>query len=136
MFKKRLHLNPFPREKKLLNYGRGPGHINHSRIRMGLSALNNQRHSYNFIAYLHCTICNTEKEDEYHLFIHCDTCMHKDIRRTMTNELRYIFTNVGLCTHFEHLLFFSKHQLVTVLLWASTKLNIENTKTKCYSPIH
>ncbi len=84
MFKKGLHLKVFPKKYKLLNYSRGPSQINDSRIRMGLSTSNSQRHSCNFIAYRHCTTYNAEKEDECHFFMHCDTYI--DIRHTMINE--------------------------------------------------
>ncbi len=48
--------------KPFLNYGCGPGYINHSRIRMGLKCLN-QRYPYTFIDYRHCTTsCNAEKK--------------------------------------------------------------------------
>ncbi len=46
----------------------------------------------------------------------------------MTNELRTIFTDAGLGAHFDHLVMFSKHQLVTVLLWGSPKLDIKTNQ--------
>ena len=44
-----------------------------SRIRMGLSALNEQRYSYNFIESPLCLSCNTvQVEDSSHFFLYCD----------------------------------------------------------------
>ena len=44
-----------------------------SRIRMGLSALNEQRHSYNFIDSPICSSCDTDQvETPSHYFLHCD----------------------------------------------------------------
>ena len=45
--------------------------LNHSRMRMGLSALNAQRHSYNFIPSGICHKCNAKSEDTVHYFLVC-----------------------------------------------------------------
>ncbi len=46
----------------------------------------------------------------------------------MINDLRNIFRDAGLGAHFDHLLRFSKRQLVTVLLWGSPKLDIKTNQ--------
>ncbi len=46
----------------------------------------------------------------------------------MINELRNIFTDAGLGVHFDHLLMFSKRQLVTVIRWGSPKLDIKTNQ--------
>ncbi len=99
---------------------------------MGLSGLNNQRFSFKFIKYGFCPTCNAEKEDECHYIMYCNT--YNDIQNIMINELINIFMDVGLGVHFDHLLMFSKRQLVTVLLWVSPKLDIK-TNQKLFDTI-
>ena len=40
---------------------------------MGLSALNQQRHKYNFIPHASCNSCNYRNEDPVHYFLECPT---------------------------------------------------------------
>ncbi len=58
--------------------------------------------------------------------MYCNT--YNDIRNIMINKLRNIFTDAGLGAHFDHLLVFSKRQLVTVHLWGSTKLDFKTNQ--------
>ena len=46
-FKRHLRNSNFPKANPLFSYGKGRGPVYHARIRMGLSALNQQRHKYN-----------------------------------------------------------------------------------------
>ena len=49
----------------------GNGAVNHSRMRMGLSALNAQRKRYNFIATSTCDYCNHKNENVRHFLLYC-----------------------------------------------------------------
>ena len=51
--------------------GDGPGGINHSRLRMGLSGLNAHRKKYHFIQEATCQYCNFKHEDPVHYLLHC-----------------------------------------------------------------
>ena len=51
-----------------------------SRIRMGLSGLNQQRKKYNLIENGRCPTCNYIREDASHYFLKCPThATHRDI---------------------------------------------------------
>jgi ribonuclease P/MRP protein subunit RPP40 len=52
-------------------YHIGRGGVWLTRIRMGLSALNNHRFTYNMIPSPTCTLCNTSKENTLHFFWDC-----------------------------------------------------------------
>ena len=49
----------------------GRAAVNHTRLRLGLSALNFHRFKYNFIDIMSCEKCGAAKEDNLHLFFHC-----------------------------------------------------------------
>ena len=51
--------------------GDSKGAINHSRIRMGLSALNKHRRKNNFVDDSSCPKCGHKPESESHFFLHC-----------------------------------------------------------------
>ena len=55
-FKRHLRNSNFPKANPLFSYGKGRGPVYHARIRMGLSALNQQRHKYNVIPHASCTL--------------------------------------------------------------------------------
>ena len=57
--------------KNLLFYTDGSKQsVNHARIRMGLSALNHQRYSYDFITQFECS-CGNLREDASHFLLNC-----------------------------------------------------------------
>ena len=65
---------------KLMLYGTDQSAINHSRVRMGLSALNQQRRKYNFIDSGRCPTCNFIREDAFHYFLKCPTyATHRNV---------------------------------------------------------
>ena len=51
----------------------GNGAVNHSRMRMGLSALNAHRKRYNFIDSSRCDFCGHRCENPVHFFLSCPT---------------------------------------------------------------
>ena len=58
---------------KLFLRGDSKESINHSRIRMGLSALKSQRKKYHFIPDSICDSCNARCETPDHFYLHCPT---------------------------------------------------------------
>ncbi len=56
---------------RLYNSGNDINSVNHARMRMGLSALNAQRHAYGFIPHNNCPMCNNYPEDTMHFFLRC-----------------------------------------------------------------
>ena len=49
----------------------GKAAVNHTRIRLELSALNFQRFQYNFGNNMSCDKCGARREDAAHLLFHC-----------------------------------------------------------------
>ncbi len=58
-------------KNRLYASGNGHGPVNHSRMRMGLSALNGHRHRYHFIDSSKCVNCNSPLENPQHYFLDC-----------------------------------------------------------------
>jgi hypothetical protein len=72
-FKEALKRDIFPKPNRLFSYGSGEGLVNHARLRMGLSALNQHRWKYNYIRDTTCPSCNHRHEDIVHFFLECPT---------------------------------------------------------------
>ena len=70
LFKNRLKKSKCREKNKIFVIDSSKESTNHSRIRMGLSALNYQRFSYNLITYSNC-LCGNPREDEPHFLLHC-----------------------------------------------------------------
>ena len=70
-FKTKITKVFYSEKNKLFSSCTGPNGINHSRLRMGLSALNSHRHNYSLINYKNCVYCNAPKEDALHYFLQC-----------------------------------------------------------------
>ena len=79
------HLNPILYSRFL---GKAAG--NHTRMRLGLSALNSQRYKYNMIPSPSCERCGTSKEDPYHIFFVCPA--YAVPRQTLTQDLNRILS--------------------------------------------
>jgi hypothetical protein len=77
---------------KLFQYGEGKEAINHSRIRMGLSALNAQRKKYHFIPDGKCDNCNAKSESPLHFFLVCPTYAVQ--RQQLFQELGHNVPNI------------------------------------------
>ena len=72
----------------LRSYGYGNGQVNHARIRMGLSGLNQQRFRYNFIDYQSCDKCHHYREDPAHYFLQCPR--YSNQRQNMLDQLALV----------------------------------------------
>ena len=92
-FKAKLKDDHYRVPKKLHLYGTSHGAVNHSRIHMGLSGLNQQRRKYNFIDSGRCSTCNFIREDAQHYFLKCSTyaiqrgMMYGEICHTLTTNV-------------------------------------------------
>ena len=64
-----------------------------ARLRMGLSALNSHRYTYNLINSPICSLCHTENETTYHYFFTCPA--HHFARQRLINSLQ---TTIGIDT--------------------------------------
>ena len=75
-----------------LNIGKiGTVSINHTRLRLGLSALSAQRFDYNHIDNPKCLLCNAPSEDLVHYFLLCPA--HATHRDTFLRETCLILNN-------------------------------------------
>ena len=72
-FKAKLKQDYYKTTNRLFLYGTSHGAINHSRIRMGLSGLNQQRRKFHFVENGRCGTCNFIREDPLHYFLKCQT---------------------------------------------------------------
>ena len=79
------HFNPILYSRFL-----GKAAVNHTRMRLGLSALNSQRYKYNMVPSPSCERCGTSKEDPYHIFFVCPA--YAVPRQTLTQDLNRILS--------------------------------------------
>ena len=77
---------------KVFLHGDSHGAINHSRIRMGLSGLNQQRKSYNFINDCSCQLCGNVCEDAMHYLLFCRS--YRAHRIELLRDLTLRFPNL------------------------------------------
>ena len=76
-------------KNRLLLYGSSHGAINHARIRMGLSGLNQHRKKYHFITQSNCPLCGHRSEDAIHYFFNCPNydALRKELCKGITSVL-------------------------------------------------
>ena len=85
-------LSSFKKANPLFSHGKGRGPVYHARIRMGLRALNQQRHKYNFIHHALCNSCNYRNEDPVHYFLECPT--YQLARTNLLRSVDSIITDI------------------------------------------
>ena len=66
--------------------------VTHTRMRLGLSALNSQRYKYNMVPSPSCERCGAPKEDPYHIFFVCPS--YAVPRQTLTQDLKLFYCTV------------------------------------------
>ena len=96
---------------KLYSHFLGKAAVNHTRMRLGLSALNSQRYRYNLIPSPACESCGAPNEDTYHLFFVCPA--YSVPRQALTQELDRVLPNETLQNnlHVEKALLFGLNSL-------------------------
>jgi len=85
----------------------------HTRVRLGLSALNDQRFSYNLIDHRHCPFCPRQIENAMHYFLVCP--QYAAQRETLMQNIS------GILPNFNSL---SKKQKLHTLLYGTPNINI------------
>jgi len=93
----------------------GNAPVYHCRLRLGLSALNYHRFTYNFIAIKSCPNCNHEREDNIHYLLHCPA--YAAPRSVLLESLR---------NHLPIDILNSENSLVNLLLFGSRDLSTES----------
>jgi hypothetical protein len=93
-FKNKLKSKIINKPNPLFYHNNSNAAINHSRIRMGLSALSSQRFDYNHIVSPKCLTCNAKTEDPAHYFLTCPT--YDVARPNLLNGICDILRDVGI----------------------------------------
>ena len=93
------------------------GAIQQSRMRMGLSGLNQHRHKYGFISHSKCPSCGHRPEDAIHYLLQCPT--YAAHRRTLLNGMNLLEANTNLM---------SRKDTVKLMLYGSSLLTHEVNK--------
>ena len=113
--KKHSRTTPFfPHSSCLYSRFIGKAAVNHTRIRLGLSALNFQRFQYN----LSCDKCGARREDAAYLLFYCQA--YAVPRQTLIQSLHQILPDD---------LFRPQKHLEQILLYGSNALNLSENLT-------
>lgn len=89
----------------------GKAPVHHCRLRLGLSALNFHRFTYNLIQHKSCPNCTANCENTNHFLFHCPT--YAALRVTLMEDLRTLLPPniVHNLTHLENVLLFGSGEL-------------------------
>jgi hypothetical protein len=94
---------------------------NHARMRMGLSGLKAQRHSYNHVTRPTCDYCGAKKEDDMHFFLQCPT--FAVARTTLLNGITILYQSQNIVLDLSRTLV--KKELTSSLLRGDARFNEE-----------
>ena len=117
--KSNSHFNP-----KLYSRFLGKAAVNHTRMRLGLSALNSQRYKYNMVPSPSCERCGAPQEDPYHIFFVCPA--YAVPRQTLAQDLNRILS-VDIVQN--------KKQVEIILLYGSEILD-HHTNLILFTTLH
>ena len=117
--KSNSHFNPILYSRFL-----GKAAVNHTRMRLGLSALNSQRYKYNMVPSPSCERCGAPQEDPYHMFFVCPA--YAVPRQTLTQDLNRILS-VDIVQN--------KKQVEIILLYGSEILD-HHTNLILFTTLH
>ena len=117
--KSNSHFNPI-----LYSHFLGKAAVNHTRMRLGLSALNSQRYKYNMVPSPSCERCGAPQEDPYHIFFVCPA--YAVPRQTLTQDLNRILS-VDIVQN--------KKQVEIILLYGSEILD-HHTNLILFTTLH
>jgi hypothetical protein len=95
--------------------------VNQARMRMGLSGLKAQRHSYHHVTHPRCDYCGAKKEDDMHFFLQCPT--FAVARTPLLNGITTLYRSQNIVLDLSRTLV--KKELTSSLLRGDAKLNEE-----------
>ena len=84
----------FPQRMRHLNKFKGASAVNHTRMRLGLSALKQQLHRHHIIDSPICIQCRQEEESTDHYLLRCTR--HDGPRRVMFQRLGPLAADMGI----------------------------------------
>ena len=70
-FKENMKKQLVPTKMQLFSRGKGRSAVNHTQMRLGLSHLNQQLHSFGIVPSPHCQHCPERLETVSHYLLHC-----------------------------------------------------------------
>jgi hypothetical protein len=124
-FKYHLKKHRGRKKNKLFSKFNGAKAVNHSRMRMGLSGLQAQRHDYNHVPSPKCNYCGARKEDAMHFFLQCRTFVN--MRATLMDKVLNLYRSCNIIWDLSRTIV--QKQLVSCLLSGDPRLNErENVK--------
>jgi hypothetical protein len=94
--------------------------INHTRMRMGLSGLQAQRHDYNHVPIPRCNHCGARREDVMHYMLQCR--VFENMRTTLLNKVMSLYRSRNI--YWDMTRTIVKKELVQYLLRGDPRLNI------------
>lgn len=118
-YKRALRSQMFPTKQKHLCQFKGKSAINQTRMRLGLSALKQQLHTYHIIESPTCEICGIEKETTIHYLLRCTR--HTAARHIMFLRLGSLVAELGIDINNTN-----EGILTRLLLSGSIELNFED----------
>ena len=126
-FKYNLKRTTMYKRQKLFSFGDREGRVNHTRLRLGLSALNKHRSNYHFIDNSKCTKCSHLSEDTTHYFLECPAYDPERIL-LLTNIASVLSPGVHFSLLYENNVN-DKHLFVNSLLNGFINLTFNENKT-------
>ena len=128
IFKQELKKLYFYEDHKLYNVGSGYGHINHARMRMGLSGLNAHRKKYNYIDCNEYPKYDSRPENDIHFYLQCPAYANQ--RTILVGTLQHIIlSNVNLNINIDPRSKAELTKLNALLLYGDTNLSDDDNIT-------
>jgi hypothetical protein len=107
---------------KLYSKFNGSQAVNHARMRMGLSGLKAQRHSYNHVTNSICDYCGAKKEDAMHYFLQCRA--FAAMRPVLLDGVDQLYRSINVTFDLSRTLV--KKELTSYLLKGDKRLSTSN----------
>ena len=123
-FKDKLKKSTGTKTNKLYHHDSSKAAINHTRMRLGLSALSSQRHDYRHIPKPTCPTCGAKSEDPTHYFLLCPTFARN--RPTLLQETCNILFYYNIQVDFTLRAF--RKFYITTLLQGSPVLTMDDNR--------
>jgi hypothetical protein len=123
-FKDKLKKSTGAVTNKLFHHNSARAAINHTRMRLGLSALSSQRHDYKHIDKPTCKTCGAKSEDPTHYFLLCPT--YSAHRPTLLQETCNILFTYDIQVDFTSRAF--RKFYITTLLQGTQTITMDDNK--------
>ena len=123
VFKKGLRAHSSCKNNKLFSMFHGNENVNHTRLRLGLSALNSHRFLYGFIPSASCPNCGHDTEDTGHFFFICPA--YAALREEMFASMGQIIGDDHHMFSYAYLSRVNKSKCIKLLLYGEENLTFD-----------